>query len=46
PGYIIEHAVKGMMPKTRLGRAQMKRLRIYSGPEHSMAAQKPIQANI
>lgn len=46
PEYIIEHAVKGMMPKTRLSNAQLKRLRIFAGPEHNMAAQKPIQANI
>jgi large subunit ribosomal protein L13 len=46
PDYIIEHAVKGMMPKTRLSNAQLKRLRIFAGAEHNMEAQKPIQANI
>lgn len=46
PEYIIEHAVKTMMPRTRLANAQLKRLRIFAGPEHNMAAQKPIQANI
>lgn len=46
PEYIIERAVKGMMPKTRLANAQLKRLRIYAGKEHDMAAQKPILANI
>lgn len=46
PEYIIEHAVNGMMPKTRLARAQLKRLRIYAGAEHDQAAQKPVQANI
>jgi large subunit ribosomal protein L13 len=46
PHYIIEHAVKGMMPHSRLARAQMKRLRVYAGAEHDQAAQKPIQANI
>lgn len=46
PEYIIEHAVKGMMPRSRLGRHQMKKLRIYAGTEHDQAAQKPIQANI
>ena len=40
PGYIIEHAVKGMMPKTRLAKAQLKRLRIFAGAEHDMAAQQ------
>lgn len=46
PEYVIEHAVKGMMPKTRLANAQLKRLRIFSGAQHSMDAQKPVQANI
>jgi large subunit ribosomal protein L13 len=46
PAYIIEHAVKGMMPKTRLANAQLKRLRIFKGAEHKMDAQQPIQANI
>lgn len=46
PEYIIEHAVKGMMPKTRLANAQLKRLRIFAGTEHDMEAQQPIQANI
>lgn len=46
PTYLIEHAVKGMMPKTRLGNAQMKHLRIFAGEEHSMSAQTPIQVNI
>ncbi|MCE7985631.1 MAG: 50S ribosomal protein L13 [Caldilinea sp. CFX5] len=41
PDRIIFEAVKGMMPKTRLGRAQMKKLRIYSGAEHPHAAQMP-----
>lgn len=46
PEYIIERAVKGMMPKTRLSNAQLKRLRIYAGTEHDLDAQKPITANI
>lgn len=46
PEYIIEHAVKCMMPRTRLANAQLKRLRVFAGPEHNMDAQKPIQANI
>jgi len=41
PDRVIFEAVKGMMPKTRLGRAQMKKLRIYSGGEHPHAAQTP-----
>lgn len=46
PEYIIEHAVKGMMPHSRLARAQLKKLRVFAGAEHNMAAQQPIQANI
>jgi large subunit ribosomal protein L13 len=41
PDRVIYEAVKGMMPKTRLGRAQMKKLKIYAGGEHPHAAQQP-----
>ena len=46
PERIIEHAVKGMMPKTRLANAQYKRLRVFAGAEHDLKAQQPIKANI
>ena len=46
PDYIIRRAVKGMMPKTRLTEAQMKKLRVFAGPEHNMAAQQPVVASI
>ena len=46
PSYIIEHAVKGMMPKNKLSNAQLKRLRCFVGEEHDMEAQQPIKANI
>lgn len=46
PSYIIEHAVKGMMPHSRLARQQIRRLRVFAGAEHELVAQKPIQANI
>ena len=46
PEYIIEHAVKGMVPRNKQGRAQMKRLRIFTGNEHGMEAQKPVKVNI
>lgn len=46
PTHILERAVSGMMPKTRLGKAQLKKLRIFAGVDHQMEAQKPIQANI
>ncbi|MDR0519733.1 MAG: 50S ribosomal protein L13 [Clostridiales Family XIII bacterium] len=41
PDEIIRHAVKGMMPKGRLGRQMYRKLRVYSGPEHGHAAQQP-----
>lgn len=43
PERIIEHAVKGMLPKTTLGRAQGMKLKVYAGPEHPHAAQNPTQ---
>ena len=41
PEEMIERAVKGMLPKGRLGRAQIKKLFVYAGPDHEQAAQKP-----
>ena len=41
PERVIEHAVKGMLPKGPLGRAMIKKLFVYAGPEHPHAAQKP-----
>ncbi len=46
PEYIIEHAVKRMMPKSRLGKNQLKKLRIFAGQEYNLQAQKPIETNI
>ena len=41
PEYVIEHAVKGMLPKGPLGRQMYKKLHVYAGPDHEQAAQKP-----
>ena len=41
PEEIIRHAVKGMMPNGKLGRQMYKKLKVYAGPEHAHAAQKP-----
>jgi large subunit ribosomal protein L13 len=41
PDRIIRHAVKGMLPKTRLGRQQLVKLRVYAGATHPHAAQQP-----
>ena len=41
PEAVIERAVKGMLPKNRLGRAMGKKLKVYAGPDHPHAAQQP-----
>jgi large subunit ribosomal protein L13 len=41
PEEIIRHAVKGMMPNGRLGRQMYRKLRVFTGPEHSHRAQQP-----
>lgn len=46
PERIIEHAVKGMMPKNTLGRAMFKKLKVYTGSEHPHAAQKPVELSL
>lgn len=39
---VIEHAVRGMLPVNKLRPARLERLKIYAGPEHNHAAQKPV----
>ncbi|EEF30260.1 50S ribosomal protein L13, putative [Ricinus communis] len=46
PERIIEHAVRGMLPKGRLGRALFNHLKVYKGPDHPHEAQKPIELPI
>lgn len=46
PTFILRHAIKGMMPKTRLTEAQMKKLRIFAGDKHGMEAQQPIAVSV
>lgn len=41
PERVIEHAVKGMLPKNTLGRAMGKKLKVYAGSEHPHTAQQP-----
>jgi len=41
PDRLVEKAVKGMLPKNRLGRAMGKKLKVYAGPQHPHAAQQP-----
>lgn len=46
PEWIIERAIKGMMPKSRLARQAMKKLRIYAADQHDLQAQKPTTVSI
>ena len=41
PTFIVEKAVKGMLPRTRLGAALLRNLKVYAGTEHPHAAQNP-----
>ena len=41
PELVVEKAIKGMLPHTKLGRKMAKKLRVYRGPEHPHEAQKP-----
>ena len=41
PEFVIHSAVKGMLPKNRLGRKLIKKLKVYAGEEHPHQAQKP-----
>ena len=46
PEEVIRRAVRGMLPRTRLGRAQLRKLKVYAGPDHPHAAQKPEQMEV
>jgi large subunit ribosomal protein L13 len=46
PGLIIENAVRGMLPKTKLGRAIFKNLYVYAGNEHPHVGQQPKEINL
>ncbi len=46
PDRLVEKAVKGMLPKNRLGRAMGKKLKVYAGPAHPHTAQKPVPFEI
>ena len=41
PVRMVEEAVRGMLPKTKLGEAMWRKLKVYAGPDHPHAAQKP-----
>ncbi len=46
PRRLVEEAVRGMLPKTKLGDAMYRKLKVYAGPTHPHAAQKPIQLEV
>jgi large subunit ribosomal protein L13 len=46
PENLIKLAVKGMLPKTSLGRRQLTKLKVYTGPDHPHQAQKPVELEI
>jgi large subunit ribosomal protein L13 len=46
PEEVIRKAVKGMLPGNRLGRQQLRKLKVYAGPEHPHEAQKPKQMEV
>jgi large subunit ribosomal protein L13 len=46
PERAVEQAVRGMLPKNRLGRQMLRKLAVYRGPEHPHAAQKPVPLGV
>jgi large subunit ribosomal protein L13 len=46
PERIIEEAIRGMLPKTKLGEAMFRKLKVYAGPDHPHTAQKPSKLEV
>ncbi|MDT8391799.1 MAG: 50S ribosomal protein L13 [Lentisphaeria bacterium] len=46
PERLIKDAVWGMLPKGPLGRLQLRKMRVYAGPEHDQAAQQPVKRDL
>ena len=46
PTRLVEEAVYGMLPKTTMGQAMYRKLKVYAGPDHPHAAQKPIKREV
>ena len=46
PEWVVEHAIKGMLPHITLGRKQGMKLKVYAGPEHPHAAQNPVKIDL
>jgi large subunit ribosomal protein L13 len=46
PAKLVEDAVHGMLPKTKMGEAMYRKLKVYAGPDHPHAAQKPAKISV
>ena len=46
PERVVRMAVYGMLPKNRLGRKLIRKLKVYAGPEHPHAAQTPVSTDV
>lgn len=46
PEFIIEHAVKGMLPKNRIAAKMLTKLRVFAGPNHTHEAQNPVKISV
>jgi len=46
PERLVEEAVRGMLPKTKMGEAMYRKLKVYAGPDHPHAAQKPTKLEV
>ena len=46
PQRLVEEAVRGMLPKTKMGEAMYRKLKVYAGPDHPHAAQKPTKLEV
>jgi large subunit ribosomal protein L13 len=46
PEEVVRRAVRGMLPRTRLGRQQLAKLKVYAGPDHPHAAQQPVPLDL
>lgn len=46
PEFLIKHAVKGMLPKNRIARKMLTKLKVFAGPEHTHTAQNPVKISL
>jgi large subunit ribosomal protein L13 len=46
PTEVVRHAIKGMLPRTSLGRQMLRKLKIYAGPNHPHEAQRPVSLGL